>query len=192
MLIYMFLATDIAGNCKATDKSGNYSKHIPAGVLYYPVSISDVGCDEVKEAVKDPEKISSALKASGKLLADVDVIRAMEKSGTWQKSNFIPVRLTSKGVHSTDLPNVITSDNMEKLRKLVYENMVETAKSIKNGDVKAEPVISKDENPCTHCEYSALCGNSDFSVQRSKEDVENAETKAEAILCEKKKGDDNK
>ncbi|MDE6520193.1 MAG: exodeoxyribonuclease V subunit gamma [Ruminococcus sp.] len=194
MLIYMFLATDIAGNCKATDKSGDYSSHIPAGALYCPVSISDVACDNVKETVKNQEKINDALKASGKLLDDVNVIKAMEKSMVGKRtSSFIPVRITTKNeINGQDLSKVIPGENMEKLRKLVYEKMTETAESIKSGDVKAEPVVSNNENPCRYCYFSALCGNGDTSVQRSEEDTKKAEEKAEAILCEKKKGDKKK
>jgi ATP-dependent helicase/DNAse subunit B len=73
---------------------------------------------------------------------------------------FIPVSYTPKRV--TGAANLITMEQLGKLKKRVEKNFATLAESLKNGRIPASPLVkSAKSDPCSYCEYKAICKRSD-------------------------------
>ena len=126
---------------------------LPAGMLYfflkYPVYTSTVKIG-AEEARKEIEK---RLRMPGWILADEEVIKAIDSS-----MEFIRVRLTKTGIHSADLSRVKTAEEFSVLLDYVDFLLAETGKRILSGDIAARPYRMGERVPCGFCPYRAVCG----------------------------------
>ena len=159
MLLYLFAATD---------KGGLFEGFAPAGVLYSPVRISDIHLDPYKVDVKNSNAVNSALRTSGLVLGDMDVLRAMEKD---VKGKYIPVKLDKNGIPDKN-SECISAEGMTLLRNYTYKKLVNMAESLLNGDAEAVPLIIDGKNPCTYCNYINICDNSEMTRHRSPEETD--------------------
>ena len=173
MLLYLFASTD---------KGGLFEGFQPAGILYSPVRISDIHLDSYKLETKNSSAVNSALRTSGLVLGDIDVLEAMEKG---VKGEFIPVKLDKNGVPDRN-SECISADGMNLLRNYTYKKLVSMAESLLNGDSEAIPLIIDGKNPCTYCNYINICDNSELTRHRCPDEVEIEEAKA--ILGRKYQG----
>ncbi len=168
MLLYLFTITG---------DNGIFSGHIPAGVLYSPVSISSIEAENSRNDTENHSLIESSLKSGGLLIDDKEILNAME---TDIKGRFIPAELDKNNDISLK-SSCISKKGFEELKTLAFRKLTEMAESLHSGDVEANPlVLSAAENPCSYCEYSDICGNNFEEHHRSSEDIDISE--AEIIL----------
>ena len=175
MLLYLFASTD---------KGGIYEGYEPAGVLYSPVRISNIEQENNKVETKNMAAVSSALRTSGLVLGDMDILEAMEKN---VRGEFIPVKLDKTGVPDKR-SSCISAEGMTLLRNYTYGKLKNMAESLLEGDAEAVPLLLKKNLPCTYCEYINICDNSELLRQRTPDDEAVAE--AQEILGKKYNGEE--
>lgn len=175
MLLYLFASTD---------KGGIYEGYSPAGVLYSPVRISEVHLESHKVDSKNTGAVNSALRTSGLVLGDRDILEAMEKN---VRGEFIPVKLDKNGVPDKNSA-CICAEGMTLLRNYTYGKLKSMAESLLAGDAEAVPLLMGNKLPCTYCEYMNICDNSELERQRTPD--ESAVAEAQEILGKKYKGEE--
>jgi ATP-dependent helicase/nuclease subunit B len=145
MLLYLFILTD---------DDNLYSGYTPAGVLYMPSGNmkNSVAREEFLNDTQDI--INENYKMNGFVLNEVSVIRSMEKD---IKGIYIPAVLDSTGEKFTNESNVISEEQMEKLKKFIFDDIKETAEQIYKGKFECLPHMSDEYYPCDYCDYADIC-----------------------------------
>lgn len=72
---------------------------------------------------------------------------------------FIPARLSKSGEYDKNKTSCITSDGMEKLRKISYDKLSDMAEAVYSGQFSASPFVGKGDDACKYCDYINVCGN---------------------------------
>lgn len=142
MLMYLFACCD-------ADKTG---KTLPAGVLYMPASAPKL--DGEKEYENITEAAAKGIKKSGLLLADPEIIRAMEAEGG---GVFIPARLNKDGSISARGVSTKTLEEFDGLKDNLTKTVRDMGTRLISGDMCINPLKDLDISPCTYCEYKAFC-----------------------------------
>ena len=145
MLLYLFTLEK-----QGAELLGNDAKS--AGVLYFPARssvISVSGKDDEKEATK---KRAEEWKRSGLLLADTDVISAME-------SDDGPRRLCCKIDKDGNLTgDIATRQQLNQLRDYIFLVLRRLVSEIAQGNVEPNPYTrGRQHSACTYCPYKAVC-----------------------------------
>lgn len=157
MLLYLFASTD---------KGGIFESFTPAGVLYAPVRISEVHLESHKISEKNNNAVNSALRTSGLVLGEQEVLEAMEKG---VNGRYIPVKLDKNGAPDK-YSECISSEGMTLLRNYTYKKLVGMAESLLSGDAEPVPLVVKGNVPCTFCDYINICDNSELLRHRAPND----------------------
>lgn len=145
--------------------TGELNEIRPAGVLYVPVrdTIPD------GERAQDDETLHAlrerALRRSGLLSDDIDILEAMEK-GLTGEGKFLPVKLkvakpTKKNPEPTpELAAVSSVADLEKFGRLArytQQKLLEMGRELLAGDVSADPCVQGNLPQCQFCDYRAAC-----------------------------------
>lgn len=145
MLLYLF----------SLSKNGSLlygAETVPAGVLYIPArdvvltSSADMSDEDADK------KRASALRRSGLLLSDPEVVNAMEHG---EEPRYIPVKWKN-GVPDGD--SIATAERLGALSRHIEKTLTEMAAELKRGSIVADPFYrSQQETACTHCKYLDAC-----------------------------------
>lgn len=132
----------------------------PAGALYFTLlepKIANTKRKDLDEA-RIRELIEENYKMNGLVLANVDVIRAMDNE-IEQKSNKIPVTLNKSGEINYSKSKTVTREEFEKLQKYALTLIKKISKEIASGNIELRPYYSaKSKNtPCELCQYKTIC-----------------------------------
>ena len=147
MLLYLF----------ALEKQGknHFGKEIePAGVLYLPAR------DDILSMERNvsPEKLAAErekhLRRSGLLLAEPEVLRAMEHEAL-EEPHFLPLRVGKDG----DLSGSIASAaQLGKLGQYVEKLLRQIAQELREGNIDADPCChSEEDSVCRYCDWASAC-----------------------------------
>ena len=140
MLLYLFAVCQRA--------KGPLENALPAGVLYLPV----LGKYHTVDRGATPEQLNAKKDAvyrpSGLVLKDQNVRQAMENS---QSSRFLPNKTNPDEA-------LATHAEMEKLKQLVEEMVVQMAQKTIAGDIAVFPAEQNKRLSCEYCDYRAVCG----------------------------------
>ena len=147
MLLYLF----------ALEKEGkaHFGREIePAGVLYLPAR------DDILPMERNisPEKLASErekhLRRSGLLLAEPDVLRAMEHESL-EEPHFLPLRVGKDGNISG---SIASAAQLGKLGQYV-DNLLRTiAQELREGNIDADPCChNEDDSVCRYCDWASAC-----------------------------------
>ena len=146
MLIYLFAL-------KAMGKERYGMEIVPAGVLYAPakeVLLSE--SRHVSDAELEKNRLKN-LRRSGLILADDEVIEAMENG---DDKIYLPLKKSKEGTYTGD--SLATAENLGLLAKHIDEILVDISKEIFNGNVSADPYYrSQVDNSCMYCDYFHAC-----------------------------------
>lgn len=146
MLLYLF---SIAKNGK-----GELLDSTPAGALYVPAkniiisSGRDMSDDELSKEYK------KKLRMNGIILGDKEVVLGMEHDG---KGIYIPAKLKD-GENFDVSSSIVTAGEMGVLKAKIEKNITDMASLLIGGQISSIPVNSSTYNPCSYCEYLAVCG----------------------------------
>lgn len=150
---------------------------MPAGMLYFKVDDPIIRTkDEINEDEVE-QKLLKELKMRGLLLADPEIIKAMDNSINGY-SDILPVRMNKDNSLSKS-SSVATNEEFSLLRKYVKDTIVNLCEEMLEGNIGIKPYKKKDSStPCRFCEYSPICqfdttveGNS-YRVVNDKSDEE--------------------
>ena len=121
-----------------------------AGAFYFMVRDPLVDADDAKEAAE--KAIAKTLQLKGVVLADVDVVSAMDAEGTAIGSIF------TKSGEVAARASAYTPEEMQTLLTHAKHKAAELADGIRAGDISVAPAQIKTWSACEWCEYSAVCG----------------------------------
>ena len=130
---------------------------LPAGVFYFNLiePIIKAKKNETDEEIE--EKIKKMFKMNGLILADVNVVRMMDKTLEKGYSNIVPAYITSENTISPKLSSSVTKEEFDKLQKNIKNTIKQISKEILNGNINLKPYNKKRKTPCDYCEYKAIC-----------------------------------
>ncbi len=145
MLIYLAALLENGG-----DRYGEVS---PAAVLYMPANRPVISAVRGTEPDKLKAEADKKLRMDGLVLADPEIIAAMEHSG---QGKYIPVALKD-GVPSKP-DHVVSPDELAGILRHIKSLAGAMAKELHNGDVSALP-LAGGYNACQWCPYFPVCGH---------------------------------
>jgi len=127
---------------------------LPGGVFYFklddPLIRFDGNSD--KEAIE--KAIMKELKMKGLLLADVKLVKAMDKQIDGD-SLIIPARINKGDVLGRS--SAATLEQFEMLRRHVRRLLVKIGTEIVRGNVSVRPYRRKKDTACKYCSYMPVC-----------------------------------
>ena len=126
----------------------------PAGVLYLPAR------DDILSAERNipPEKLQSErekqLRRSGLLLAEPQVLQAMEHEALTEP-RYLPLRVNKSGNLSGSLASAA---QLGKLGRYVETLLRDIAGEVRRGVIDADPCCrTEEDSPCRCCEWAPAC-----------------------------------
>ena len=134
---------------------------MPAGILYYTLlepkiasnSKENISEEEIEELIKKNYRMN------GLLLADVNIIKAMDVNLEEGESDKVPVKLNQNGSINYRSSSTITRKEFESLQKYAVKIIKQISNEILSGNIELRPFYSqKGKNtPCSYCEYKSIC-----------------------------------
>ena len=103
------------------------------------------------------KKIRQNFRMKGLVLADVDVIRMMDKKLETGASDIIPVSLNKDGTISKSKSKVISDEEFKNLQGQVKDVIREISKEILKGKIDIYPYNYKKKTGCDYCKYNSIC-----------------------------------
>lgn len=147
MLLYLF-------TLQREGKSYFQKEIVPAGVLYLPAR------DEIlaQERNVSPEKLAQerakALRRSGLLLDEPDVLRAMEHDAL-SEPKYLPLRVDREGNLSG---SIASAAQLGKLGRYVERLLHSIAAEVRDGNIDADPCChDENDSACQYCDWASAC-----------------------------------
>ena len=127
---------------------------LPAAMLYCFLKNPLVTAQHRIDEAEAKKLLQGKLKMPGWVLADADVIRALDKTFSFTK-----VALTKAGeIDKRRLDYVKTEEEFAILLDYIAYILTDTGRQILAGEVRALPYRLKDRTACSYCPYIAVCG----------------------------------
>ncbi len=132
---------------------------LPAGILYYNLIDPILKAEKPIDKEQMEQEIKKQFKMNGFILADINVVKMMDKSLTKGASTVVPVYLDKEGEISKSKSNTITKEQFEDLRNYTNRLIKQIAKEMLSGNIKIQPYYEQKnkKTPCDYCEYKAIC-----------------------------------
>ncbi len=132
---------------------------MPAGVLYYNLIDPILKVDKKIDKEQIEEELKKQFKMNGFVLADINIVKMMDKSLEAGYSKVVPVYLDKEGNINKSKSNTITKEQFEDLRKYTKDIIKQISKEILSGNIEINPYYQKKnkKTPCDYCEYKQIC-----------------------------------
>ena len=133
---------------------------LPAGVFYFNLMEPIINAERKLTDEEIKEEIQKKFKMKGLVLADINIIKHMDKNLESKASSIIPVYLDTKGNITQKFSSVATQDEFTLLKNYANKIIKEIAKEILEGNIEIKPFYyGKNKNtPCQYCVYKSICG----------------------------------
>lgn len=132
----------------------------PAGMLYFSLidEVIEGSRNKTNEDIK--EDLRKKFRMNGIILADVEIIKKMDKTLEKGASKNIPVYIDSGGNISKSRSSAITKEQFTNLQKTAEKVINQIAKEILEGNIDIKPAYYKKNktDTCKYCEYKSICG----------------------------------
>ena len=131
---------------------------MPAGVLYFNLIEPSVKAANKMDDEKLQEEIRKQFKMKGLILADVDIVKKMDKTLEKGNSNIVPAYIDKDG-NLSNRASTITRGQFENLQKYTNKIIKQIAGSILSGEINVKPYykIKQGKTPCEYCKYKSIC-----------------------------------
>ncbi|MDR1891580.1 MAG: PD-(D/E)XK nuclease family protein, partial [Oscillospiraceae bacterium] len=126
---------------------------VPAGVLYMPSKRVSLLEGRELSMAELRQELYKELRQNGLLLAEGEVLTAMEKDGA---GLFVPYKLSKKGIDSR-VSSLATLEEFGILERHIRRLLVKMGESLHRGDVAVSPLSGTSE-ACKYCDYMDVCG----------------------------------
>lgn len=126
---------------------------LPGGVLYFRIDDPIVRLKGTEEEIE--KAIMKELKMKGLLLADVKLIKEMDKTME-RNSLIIPASLNKDGEIGR-YSSVASLEHFKILRKYLRKLLKGLGEEIMSGKVEINPYKKKTMTSCSYCDYTAIC-----------------------------------
>ena len=128
------------------DEATEVEKAIPAGIFYYGMVDKVITSAKNKTDEEIEEELKKEFKLNGFLLADINVVRMMDKKVEKGYSNIVPAYIYTDGQLSLNKSNVITLEQFKDLQKHTKKIIKEISKEILSGNIDIKPYKNRKEN----------------------------------------------
>lgn len=152
---------------------------IPAGILYFNLIDPIVKADRNMSDSEIEQEIKKQFKMQGLILADVNVVRMMDKKLEKGASNIVPAYIDSTDSLSYTRSSAVTKEQFSNLQKYTNKIIKQIAKEILSGNIDIKPSYNtkSKKTPCEYCKYKSICNfdpncNSYYYIQnKDKEQI---------------------
>ena len=133
---------------------------LPAGVLYFNLIDNIIKSNNKLSEEDIKNKIREQFRMKGLVLADIDVVKMMDKNlGDGGKSKIVPVNLNKDGSIKKN-KSCISKEEFEYLQKYMTKIIKQISEEIMGGNIEIKPNRKKKKSPCEYCEYKPICNKS--------------------------------
>lgn len=133
------------------------TEYEPSGVLYLSLLDNIYKASKNEPTEKIEKEIRKLFKMKGFVLADVQVVKAMDKKlGKSNTSDIIPVALKVDGEISSK-PRTLKADEFKELQKTVRRTIKQLSSEIMKGNIDIKPYNYKKQTGCEYCTYKSIC-----------------------------------
>lgn len=141
------------------DATCKIEEMLPAGVLYF--NLIDPMIQSKKSLTEEEiaEEIKKKFKMNGLIVADVNIVKMMDKTLEQGASSVIPAYIDKEGNLSKGKSNAISAKHFEILQKYVKQTIQEISEEIMEGKFELKPYyqLKNKKTPCEYCEYKPIC-----------------------------------
>ena len=137
----------------------NIEDVMPAGVLYFTLMDPSANVAKGADEAKIEAEIRKQFKMKGLILADVNMIKKMDKSFSTGYANMVPAYINTKGEITPSRSSTITRQQFENLQKYTNKIIKQIANNILEGNIQVKPYykIKGGKTPCEYCKYKSIC-----------------------------------
>ena len=128
-----------------------------AGVLYFNLIEPIIKSDRKKTAEELEEEVRKRFKMKGLILADVKVVKMMDKNLESGYSDMLPVYLGKEEEISQKLSSTASKEQFNALQKYIIKVIKDISKEILSGKIDIKPYYKNKKTPCEFCNYKGIC-----------------------------------
>ena len=140
------------------DATCKIEEMMPAGVLYFSLIDPVIKADKYMTDEQIEEELKKKFKMNGLILADVKVVKMMDKKLESGNSNVIPAYIDKEG-NLSKKSNAVTKEQFQDLQKYTAKIIKEISEEILSGNISLTPYYNTKtkKTPCEYCEYKPIC-----------------------------------
>lgn len=140
------------------DATCKIEEMMPAGVLYFSLIDPVIKADKYMTDEQIEEELKKKFKMNGLILADVKVVKMMDKKLESGNSNVIPAYIDKEG-NLSKKSNAVTKEQFQDLQKYTAKIIKEISEEILSGNISLNPYYNTKtkKTPCEYCEYKPIC-----------------------------------
>lgn len=131
----------------------------PAGIFYFGLVEQIVNQSQNLSDEEIEKQIKKQFKMNGIILADVKVVKMMDKSLESGYSDIVPVYIDKNGEVSKGNSSAVTKEEFSNLQKTIRKIIKKIANEILAGKIDIKPMYNKSEkkSSCKYCAYKSIC-----------------------------------
>lgn len=141
------------------DTAVEQTNKMPVGMFYFNLIDPIVKASKNLTEEQIQEELKKQFRMNGMVLADINIIKMMDKKLEKGASNIVPVTFDKDGNIMQSRSNVITKEQFTLLQSKVKKIIKQISKEILEGNIEIKPTYnkSKKEEACKYCEYKSIC-----------------------------------
>lgn len=141
------------------DTAVEQTNKMPVGMFYFNLIDPIVKASKNLTEEQIQEELKKQFRMNGMVLADINIIKMMDKKLEKGASNIVPVTFDKDGNIMQSRSNVITKEQFTLLQNKVKKIIKQISKEILEGNIEIKPTYnkSKKEEACKYCEYKSIC-----------------------------------
>ncbi len=141
MLLYLFLITEAS--------EGLYGEPaVSAGISYLPARAGQLSFDTIPGQKELEKERGKEKQRSGALLGDPETVAAWDRG---EKKAYLPTA-------GRDSSPLLSAEQMETLRRNVFQTAADMAEAVKKGNIQANPLVQSGRGQsCDSCSYHDIC-----------------------------------
>lgn len=132
---------------------------IPAGILYFNLIDPMIKSNKNKTEEEIELEIRKKFKMQGIILADVKVVKMMDKTLEKGASNVIPAYIDATENLSPKMSSTVTKEQFGDLQNYMNTIIRQIAKEMLRGNIGLKPYYNTKtkKTPCEYCQYRPIC-----------------------------------
>lgn len=136
----------------------NIEDVIPAGILYFNLIDPVIKSKKNITEEKLEDEIRKQFKMKGLILANVEIVKKMDKTLEQGNSNIVPAYIDKEG-NLSKKSNAITKSQFENLQRYMNKLLKQISEEILTGNINIKPYykIKQGKTPCEYCKYKSIC-----------------------------------
>lgn len=141
------------------DTAVEQTNKMPVGMFYFNLIDPIVKASKNLTEEQIQEELKKQFRMNGMVLADINIIKMMDKKLEKGASNIVPVTFDKDGNIMRSRSNVITKEQFTLLQNKVKKIIKQISKEILEGNIEIKPTYNKlkKEEACKYCEYKSIC-----------------------------------